>query len=363
MEVDLKAVAQNTRSIKKFLGPKVVLLAIVKANAYGHGLVEISKVAVKNGAGYLGVARVEEGIRLRESRVRAPILITAPIPTAAAEEAVRWKLTPSVSSLELLRALSAVAARRDVEQKVHIKVDTGLTRNGILYNQAAGFIQEVLSAPHIKIEGLFTHFASAEDDFNFTRLQGKRFAAIVRETEEKYPEIKYYHAANSPATLKFPDFHFRMVRVGRAIYGLSPIPKLPPSVRLKPSLAFKSRVMLIKDIRKGDSIGYGRTFRAPGKMRTALISCGYADGLPRAVSNVGSVLIRGRKCRILGRVSMDQVTADISRLKGVRIGDEVVLIGRQGREEITVDQLAAWAGTIAHEVLVRIGPRVPRIYV
>ncbi len=358
VEIDTTTLANNIKSIKNFLKSGVLLTTVVKANGYGHGAVEVAKVAISNGADRLAVARVEEGIQLREAGITVPIQVLSAIPMDSVSEVINGNIIPSLAFFDLAKRVSDIATERNKIVKVHIKIDTGMSRYGVSENEAVKFIEAVIKLPNMQIEGIFTHFASAdEEDLSFTHEQAMRFEKIVNKF--KVPLI---HASNSAATLRFPQYHYDMVRVGLVTYGISPIIQLPKGIILHPVLSFKSRVGLIKRLEIGDTVGYGRTFAAKGPMIVALVMCGYADGLPRFLSNKGFVLINGKRCKILGRVSMDQMTVDISEVKNVQIDNEVVLIGKQGKEEVTADEMAQWASTIPYEIITGISQRVPRLY-
>lgn len=366
IEINKNAISQNIKVIRTILKTNVMLTTVVKANGYGHGAVEISRIALENGTDRLAVARVEEGIELRKASINAPILILSAIPFDAISDAIENTLIFSVASLEFAKEISRVAKEKNKIATVHIKIDSGMRRYGTLESESVQLVKELALLPNINIEGIFTHFASSdENDLSFTHEQATNFESIINNLNKKGINIPIVHASNSAATLQLPQYHYDMVRVGLATYGVSPISDLPIGISLQPALSFKSRIGLIKEIEVGDTVGYGRTFKADKKIKVALIMCGYADGLPRSLSNKGFVLINGKKCKIRGRVSMDQTVIEISNVQESKIGDEVVLIGAQGREAITVEEFAKLAGTIPYEIFTNINQlnyRVPKFY-
>ncbi|MEP7200343.1 MAG: alanine racemase [Chloroflexota bacterium] len=361
-EIDLAAIAHNVQLLKRALTPPTRLMAVVKANAYGHGAVPVAQTALRNGAEWLGVARVAEGRELRDAQIAAPILVLGPIAPVEAEVAVQSRLRVAVASLTVARALSDAAQQHNLVTPVHLKIDTGMTRFGVPCDQAVAFARALQALPSLRLEGAFTHFASADDaDLAFTQQQAERFARTVDELARANIPIMLRHAANSAGTLASDQFHFDLVRAGIAMYGVCPAEHLSLRDQLRPALSLKSRVALVRAVSAGTSIGYGRTFVSKRAIGVALVSIGYADGVRRALSNRGEVLIRGKRARILGRVSMDQIVVRADEV-GAQEGDEVTLIGTQGDEQISAAEVAGWADTIPYEVLTGIGARVPRVY-
>lgn len=361
-EVDLAAIAHNARTLKAMLRPPAQLMAVVKANGYGHGAVATARTALQHGAERLGVARVTEGSELRAAGIAAPILVLGPIAPAEAAEAVRARLGVAITSLHVARALSEQSAAQGVVTPVHLKIDTGMSRFGVPLNEATATARALLAMPALRLEGVFTHFASADErDQTFTREQVRRFERALAGLRESGIATPLRHAANSAATMSGLDCHFDIVRAGLALYGIAPASWLPGSARLRPALSLKSRVAYVRSLPPGARVGYGGAHTIERATRAALVSIGYADGLRRALSNRGQVLIRGQRAPILGRVSMDQLVVD-GGICGAREGDEVVLIGRQGDAALSADEVAAWSDTIAYEILTGIGARVPRLY-
>ena len=361
-EVDLAAIAHNVREVKRWLGPDIHLLPIVKANAYGHGAVEVARAVLKAGADALGVARVEEGVQLRMARVHAPILIMGHTPIWEAEEVVAHALTPTVNSLELAQELSRIAERRMVSLPVQIKVDTGLIRYGSLPDEAIELAQALHDVANLNLEGVYTHFACGEDeDPNYTREQLQRFQAVVHTLRSRGIEFRFQHAGHV-TNVGMPDLQLNMVRIGLAVYGLSPAPNMAAEMELRPAMSLKSRLVRIASIPAGQSVGYARTFEAGRDSRIGTVPIGYGDGLDWRLQNKGCALIRGQRVPMVGRVSMDNITIDLTDVEA-ELDDEVLLLGCQGGEGITAEEIAALSGTISYDVPCSITARVPRVYV
>jgi alanine racemase len=365
LEVDLGAIGNNTRLVKDLVGPDVRVLVSLKADAYGHGALRVARTVLRNGAEWLGVATVSEAAPLREAGVDAPILIFGYIAPWQAREVARLDLRATVYSLETAQALSRAACDLACEVRVHVKVDTGMARLGLRAEDVAGviaFCEALFALPGLRVEGIFTHFATADSaDQSYARRQLERFHVVLSALQERGLRPPLVHAANSAATLVFPEARFDLVRPGVAIYGLHPSDevRLPPAFR--PALAFKTQVAQVKDIPPGEGISYGATYVTTATTRIAVLPVGYADGFRRAPTNWGEVLVRGRRAPLLGRVSMDQCMLDVTHIPGVRTGDEVVLIGRQGDDEITAEAVARRLGTIAYEVVSELLARIPRV--
>jgi len=363
-EVDLDAIAHNVRRLKGLIGERVELMAVVKANAYGHGAVPVARVALESGASRLAVNRAVEGIELRRAGIAAPILILGYSPPWEAEAIVHYDLTPTVTEREVASALSEAAASQGKTIPIHVKVDTGMGRFGLLPDEVVGFVKGLAEFPNLRLEGFWTHFSSADEaDKSYTHLQFKLYQEVLGELEEAGIEIPIRHVANSAATLDLPQTHLDMVRCGITIYGLYPSPEVNHSIPLRPAMTLKSRVARVRTLPAGSSISYGRTYTTTRPTPVALVPVGYGDGYHRLISNRGEVLIHGRRAPIVGRVCMDQLMVDISGIPNVKLNDEVVLFGRQGDEEISVEEVAAWAETINYEVVTAIMSRVTRVYV
>ena len=368
LEIDLSAIGANTRLIKDYIGPNVRLLISLKADAYGHGALRVARTALNNGARWLGVATVSEAIPLRAAGIEAPTLIFGYIPPWQARDAVRLDLRATVYGVETAQALSHAAGELDGVARVHVKVDTGMARLGLRADTPEDvaaivrFVAELRALPHLEVEGIFTHFATADSaDQTYQRRQFNRFQSVLAALDATGLRPGIVHASNSAATLAFPEAHFDMVRVGIAIYGLNPSDETPLPAGFRPALAFKTQVAQVKDIPAGEGVSYGATFITPRPMRIATLPVGYADGFRRGPHNWGEVLVRGQRAPLLGRVAMDQCMVDVSHIPGVAQGDEVVLIGRQGADAITADEVAQRLGTISYEVVSELLARVPRL--
>ncbi|MDD4178846.1 MAG: alanine racemase [Candidatus Margulisbacteria bacterium] len=357
-EINLGAVKHNISEIKRFISPAAKFMAVVKANAYGHGSVAVARAAGEAGADYLGVANLKEALELREAGILSPILILTESPTSVADEIIQHGLTQTIYSFAEAQALSAEAGKRGKISSVHVKIDTGMGRVGVLPSEAMAFIAKVSSLPNLKLEGVFTHFAKAEDpEDNFTADQFQKFQQIV----SRLPKIALKHAANSAAALFHKDTHLDMVRVGLMMYGLYPLGNSRRLINLKPALSFKTRVAYLKKVPAGTPLSYGSTFVTQAETTVATIPVGYADGFSRRLSNHGHVLIRGKRFPVVGRVTMDLTVVNVGNNK-IEMGDEVVLIGEQNGQCISADEIAALEDTISYEVVCSIGKRVPRVY-
>jgi alanine racemase len=362
-EVDLDAIAHNARGLKERAGQETELMAVVKANAYGHGAVPVAKTALENGASRLAVNRTLEGVELRQAGLTSPILILGYSPPSEAETIVRWDLTPTVTTVEGALALSAMSDRQGKVTPIHVKVDTGMGRFGLLPDEVLPFVRRIAELPGLKLEGLFTHFAVADlADKTYTCRQFGLYTQVVRQLEDAGFTIPLKHVANSATNLDRPEMHLNMVRCGIALYGLRPSDEVEPAILLKPAMALKSRVARVRTLPPGSSISYGCTYTTTRPTPVALVPVGYGDGYHRILSNKGSVLIGGKRAPIVGRVCMDQFVVDVTGIDGVRQDDEVVVFGRQRGEEISAEEVATLAGTINYEVVTSILPRVTRVY-
>ncbi len=366
VEVSLSAIEHNTRRLIEIVGREIELMAMVKANAYGHGAVEVSRAAIRGGAKWLGVYSVGEGIELRRAEMDAPILVVGPTPPRWARDAVARNLSLTIFSMDGARAMNDAACELNARARVHVKVDTGMTRLGVMPDQAIDFVRAVRALPNLKMEGVFTHFAMADDTGErgkeYTRMQLERFQHALDGLDRQSIRVRYRHAANSPAALNLDHARFNLVRSGILIYGLDPSPQVPRPRDFIPALAFKTEIASIKAVPAGTYVGYGATFRAPRASRLALLMVGYADGFRRTPKNFGAVLVRGTRAPITGSVSMDQTMIDVTDIQDAQVGDEVVLIGKQGAEEIRAEEVAEKLGTNNYEVVSTISARVPRIY-
>jgi len=363
-QIDLKALAENISQIKSWVGPKVRLLQVVKADGYGHGALQVAKVALSNGAYGLGVANAEEGIALRLGGIEAPILILSPSFPAEVPEIAEYGLSPTLSDSTVISLLSREALKAGRKVAVHIEVDTGMGRSGVRPEEASALAQRILSQDGLNLEGIYSHFASADlMDREFCRTQLDRFKEVVAQLQGEGINPPLKHMANSAAILEFPESYFDLVRPGLLSYGLYPSAQVRKKVAVKPVLSFKTKVAQLKEVFPGETISYGRTYQAKTPTKAALLPVGYGDGYDFLLSNKGEVLIRGRRSPVLGRVTMDLTMVDVSGIPEVKVGDEVTIIGRDGGEKITAGEIAERVGTLSYEVLCLIGKRAPRVYI
>ncbi len=362
VEVDLEAIASNVRQAKELVGEDVAVLAVLKADAYGHGAATVARTVLNNGASHCGVASVNEAIRMRDFGIDAPILVLGYTPAWLARDALRHDVTLTVYDADIARAFSRAAADLRRTARVHVKVDTGMGRLGLLPGQVVRFVEEVRGLPRLELEGVFTHFSVADDrDLAYTRKQLKSFRAVLRRLEKMGIDFRYVHCANSAAMLRLPESHFSMVRLGLAMYGLQPSPNVKLPEGFRPALAWKTSIAQVKTLPKGSYVSYGNRYRTKKDERIAVIPVGYADGFRRAPTRWESVLVRGQRAPTVGTVCMDQTMINVSHIANVRVGDEVVLIGPQGADEISAEEVARWLGTINYEVVSEILARVPRV--
>ncbi|HWO94006.1 MAG TPA: alanine racemase [Dehalococcoidia bacterium] len=356
-EIHLDQLSENVRLLADRVHP-ARLMAVVKANAYGHGAAPVAQAALEAGASYLGVVCVDEGVQLRAAGIEAPIVVLGYTPVEQAEAVIENRLTPVVNSRQFALALSALASQFGVRCPVHVKVDTGMARFGCSPAEAVDLAEWLRELPSIDVEGICTHFASAdEEDKAFTQAQYERFLA----TTERLPWIPIRHAGATAVALDLPEMVLDMVRVGLGLYGYAPGETAPP-VPIRPALALRSRIARIHTLEPGETVSYGRTWRAERRTRVGLVMIGYGDGLPRLLSNRGEVLIRGRRASIIGRVCMDMTMVDLTDIPEAQLEDEVTIIGAQGAERIGAQDLAVLCGTISYEILTGISARVPRLY-
>lgn len=365
-EVDLDALRSNLAWLRHRLGPATRIMTVVKADAYGHGLKQIAALLMQSGTDVFGVANLTEARHVRNVGRGWPILMLGACLPEEVEPAVRDAIMPTFSSLAEARRFSVAASRLGRTVEAHIKIDTGMGRLGLRPGEALPVIKKIRALKGIQVTGIMTHFSAVEDDGPFSANQREQFGTVLKSLESAGIIIPQVHASNSGAVLLEPDTFFNLARPGLLVYGIQPpgrrkVASLLPE-QIKPALAWKSRVSLVKEVPKGTPISYGHTFITPRRLRVAVISSGYGDGYLRSASNRAQVLIGSRRCPVLGRVTMDQTVVDVSKVPRAAPGDEVVLIGRQGREAISAADLAEWSGTIPWEVLTNITYRVPRVY-
>jgi len=362
--VDLDAIAHNIQEVKIRVGPSVKVMAVVKADGYGHGAIEVARTALEAGASWLGVALPEEGAKLRVAGITAPILVLGPTSPTQAGLIVGFGLAQTLTTWEQAQALSQEARFQGRDIGVHLKVDTGMGRIGVAPAEALSLAKKVARLPALRLEGAMTHFADADSrEKGYARAQLQTFLAVIAELTGAGIPILYRHAANSAAILDLPEAYLDLVRPGIMIYGYYPSAEVSRSLKLRPALTLRTEVAYLKEVLHGTSVSYGRTFVASRRTRVATLPIGYADGYSRLLSNSGEALIHGCRVPVIGRVCMDMIMVDVTEIPQVRPGDEAVLYGRQGETEISVEEVAAKIGTISYEVVCAISHRVPRVYV
>lgn len=358
--IDLGAISHNVAEVRKKIGNKRDLMAIVKADGYGHGAVEVSRVALASGADSLGVALPEEGQQLRESEIEVPILVMTPIQPEEAYKVVEFRLAQTVASVELIEALDHEASKASTLVSVHVKLDTGMGRIGVKPDDAVFFVRKVKSFKNLHFEGVFSHFSSADErDKAFSQHQLQLFDQVISDLRSVDIEVPKKHMANSAAILDLPQSYYDMVRPGIMIYGLYPSREVSHSIELEPAMTLKTKVSEVKVVPPGTPISYGRTFITRKKTTVATLPVGHADGYRRMLSNRGEVLIKGCRAPVIGTICMDMCMIDASDVGDVRPGDEVILFGK----ELSVDEVAAKAGTINYETVCGVSKRVPRVYI
>lgn len=360
-EVDLGAIGRNVRTLKARTAPGTLFMAVVKADGYGHGAVEAAQAALRSGADRLGVATLDEGVALRAAGISAPVHLLSEPPHSAAASVLEAELVPALYSRAFAVALSRAAALAQARAPFHLKVDSGMNRIGVRAEEAADFVETLAGLPGLAMEGVFTHFATADvpGDWEFER-QLERFGEALETMRGRRIDPGIVHAANSAATILHPETHFDMVRCGIALYGLHPDPVTKPEVRLEPAMSVKARVSRVARLAMGEGVSYGFTWHAPAPTTVATVPLGYADGVRRALSNSMRVLLGGQECRQVGRVCMDQLMFEVPRGLEASVGDEVVLVGAQGRAELPMDEQAEAAGTINYEIACGYGLRLER---
>lgn len=366
-EISLDNIAHNIREIRRITGKNAEIMGVVKADAYGHGVMEVAKTLLENGASRFAVSMLDEAIQLRRAGIEVPILILGYTDPRRANEIIENDVTQSVFSHDLAQALSDEAVRQGKKVKIHIKIDTGMSRIGFLPGYSAvKNVVEISRLPNIIIEGLFTHFATADEkNREYTNTQFERFMSICCELQRIGIHIPVKHCANSAAIIEYPEMHLDMVRPGIILYGMYPSDDVNKAkIDLKPAMTLKANVIMVKEVEKNTSISYGRIFTTGRTSKIATIPIGYADGFNRMLSNKGKVLINGEFAPVVGRVCMDQCMVDITDIgSDVEVGDEVVLIGAQGQNNITAEDVAQTIGMINYELVCIVGKRIPRAFV
>jgi alanine racemase len=365
LEVDLARLRENYRTIAKYVAPTRVM-PVLKANAYGHGLVAVARALERERPFGVAVAYLEEAIRLRDAGVRTPVLVLGGLVGAQIPRFLEHDLTLTASSVDKLLAIEECAVAKGVRARVHLKIDTGMERIGTHWYSAERLLETSLRVRNVDVEGIFTHFANADAaDLTPSRLQLQRFQEVLRFYERRSLPTPLRHAANSGAILQFPESYLDIVRPGIMLFGSSPATDLPLTLDLKPALRWLTRVVFFKVVKAGNPVSYGSTWRPDADTRVITLPVGYGDGYMRAMSGQAQVIVRGHRTPVVGRICMDQVMADIGDGTAYN-GDEVVLLGESGQpgdSPIRVEELALWANTIPHEILTNINTRVPRVYI
>ncbi|WP_439741899.1 alanine racemase [Bacillus pseudomycoides] len=365
VEVNLDAVKHNVREFKKRVNDKnIAMMAAVKANGYGHGAVEVAKAAIEAGVNQLAVAFVDEGIELREAGVTVPILVLGYTPVEVAKDAIGYDIMMTVYRIEDLKGINEIAKQLEKKAHIQVKIDTGMSRIGLQEEEVAPFLEELKNMKYIEIEGMFTHYSTA-DEINkiYTNMQTSLFEKAVNTAKEMDIHLPYIHSSNSAGSMELSNTFQNMVRVGIGIYGMYPSKEVDHTVvSLQPALSLKSKLAHIKHAKKNRGVSYGNTYVTTGEEWIATVPIGYADGYNRQLSNKGHALINGIRVPVLGRVCMDQLMLDVTKAMPVQVGDEVVFYGRQGEEEISVEEIADTLGTINYEVTCMLDRRIPRVY-
>jgi len=358
IEVDLKALRYNFRKIKRIVGSRVKVMATLKQQAYGHGLIPLTRELSRLGVDFFGLGSLEEAIILRKGGFKEGILVLSVVDKRFASEFIKYRVIPTVVDLSFAKNLNREAKKISKKIPIHVKIDTGMGRLGVWHKECFNFIKRLTRLPNLKLEGLYTHFPVADVDVRFTKNQIKTFNAVVKCLEKEGIKFKYLHCANSIGLIKYKEAHFNIVRPGLILYGIKPF-RL--DMKFKPLLSLKSKVIFIKKVGKGRSISYGRTFIASSPRFIATVACGYADGYPWNLSNRSKVIIRNKLFNVVGRVCMDHIMVDLGNCP-VKVGENVILIGKSQNKNITVEDLACLCGTIPYEIVSRLSLKIPRIY-
>ena len=361
--IDLGALRWNFRQARKKIAAGVKILSVVKADAYGHGATRIARALEDEGSDAFGVATVEEGVELRQAGIGVPVLVLAGTYAGQIEELAKNALIPVICDLEMLRWVEAAAVERGYALKFHLKVDTGMGRIGLLASEIDSWLPWLRESPALKLEGVLSHFSQAESvSGEYTQNQLKLFLSVLERLKSKGHEPSVVHMANSAAVITLPRAHFSLVRPGLMLYGVYPAPHMTDDIELRPVLSWKTRILQLKKVPRGSRISYRGTFVTERESLIATLPVGYADGYNRLLSNRGEVLVHQQRAPVVGAVCMDLTMVDVTAIREVNQGDEVVLVGKQGGQAISVGEMAAWANTIPYEILTSISARVPRYY-
>ena len=361
-EVDLKAIHNNFKQVKRLTGKNVGILSVVKGDAYGHGMVKVAEVLDKAGTNFLGVSDLDEGILLRKNGITKPILLFESTLPSYAQEIADFDLTPTICTWGLAVSLNRYAHSRGQRIDIHVDVDTGMGRLGVWHEEAFHFIQALNRLSNLSIKGIYTHFPVADTDRTFTRKQMRHLYELVLNLDRIGVVVPFIHAANSMGLAGYKTHILNLARPGLMLYGLHPSPHLKNKIQLKPALNVKSRIVFVKKVNRGRGISYGHTFVARRDMQIATLAIGYKDGYLRCLSNKSFVLIHGQRCPVIGRVTMDQIMVDVSSVKSAKVGSIAVILGEQKGNIISADELAECAGTISYEIICSLGNHLPRIY-
>ncbi|MCK8602139.1 alanine racemase [Desulfoferrobacter suflitae] len=356
VEIDLAALRHNLLQVRKRMSARTQIIGVVKSDAYGHGMLPIARELVSGGVHFLAVSKFWEAQELLVAGIRHPILVLSGIEPCDMEEAIRQQVRPALFRLDHAELMSRTACRLDTEAKIHLKVDTGMGRLGVPYERAPAFLDKLLALPGIKLEGILSHFAAAdESDKSYSELQLSRFREVLGELAGRGHAVQFIHIANSAGLLDLPHAHFQLIRPGIMLYGSPPSQELHFPARLKPVMSLKAKILQLKDVPAGQPIGYGRTFLPEKPSRIATIPVGYDDGYPRLLSNQGQVLVCGQRAAVVGRVSMNLITIDVTHVRQAKEDDEVVLLGEQMDDRISAEEIAQTCATISYEIYCSIG--------
>lgn len=369
-EVNLDAIAHNIREIRKTTNPNAQIMAVVKADAYGHGFLEVTRTLLENGADRLAVAVLQEGKQLRSRGVTVPILILGASGEETVEDLINFDITPSVFTYEFAKALSYEAEKKEKITKIHIKIDTGMSRIGFLAGdnneEIVSTILKISKLPYIEIEGIFSHFAASDEfDKSYTLMQYERFMDVCGKLKERGLDIPIKHICNSAGIMMYPEMHLDMVRPGVILYGMYPSDEVDRSkLNLIPAMTLKSTITHVKTVEAGRGVSYGREYITDGVTKIATVPIGYADGYLRKLAKEGKMIVNNVKVPVIGRICMDQCMIDVTNVNNIDRGDEVIIFGGgcESSESVSIDDLAAWLETINYEVACVIGKRIPRIY-
>ena len=361
VSIDGGALAANTSWIKSRLSPGAELMAVVKADAYGHGALDVARIALRHGADMLAVANIGEAAELRGLGIRAPVLVLSAVPPEMIAAAMTLKLWLTVYDMAQARQIQSAAQGGPGKLPLHLKVDTGMGRLGVAREEALALCEFLSRQDNLRLDGICTHFSTADSDPAYLSRQLARFNRVLEQLRGAGFSFRYRHAANSAALLRCPASHFNLARPGLLLYGLDPLGDGQVARQLQPVMRWTTSIAQVKNLPPGSPVGYGNTYRAQGRESIAVLPVGYADGLRRSPRTWREVLVHGKRAPLVGRVSMEKTTINVSHIPGARIGDEVTLLGRQGDEEISADEIASWIGSINYEVVTSIAPRLPRL--